>query len=46
VVTIRKSLPDRQRLDQDPEIRETLDHLHGTANLVMRLYHEQASYGG
>jgi hypothetical protein len=35
---------DRQRLEQSPAVRDVLDHLHGTANLVVRLYHEVASY--
>ena len=40
-----RSPEDRQRLEQLPELREVLDHLHGTANLLIRLYHEAASYG-
>ncbi len=35
---------DRRRLEQLPAVRDVLDHLHGTANLVVRLYHEVASY--
>lgn len=35
---------DRQRLEQSPAVRDVLDHLHGTANLVVRLYHEVGSY--
>jgi hypothetical protein len=35
---------DRQRLEQLPEVREVLDHLHGSANVVVRLYRETASY--
>ena len=38
-----RSAEDRQRLEQSG-VRETLDHLHGTANVVIRLYHEAASY--
>ena len=41
-----KSAEDRQRLEQSGDVRKTLDHLHGAANLVVRLYHEAASYGG
>ena len=39
-----ESAEDRQRLEQSGHIRETLDHLHGAANVVVRLYHEAASY--
>lgn len=39
-----RSAEDRQRLEQSGHIRETLDHLHGAANVVVRLYHEAASY--
>jgi hypothetical protein len=35
-----RSVEDRRRIEQLPEVRETLDHLHGTANLVLRLYHQ------
>jgi hypothetical protein len=35
-----RTVEDRQRLEQLPEIRETLDHLHGSANIVLRLYHQ------
>lgn len=35
---------DRQRLEQLPEVREVLDHLHGSVNVVVRLYRETASY--
>ena len=35
---------DRRRLEQLPAVRDVLDHLHGTANLVVRLFHEVASY--
>jgi hypothetical protein len=40
-----RSAQDRQRLEQMPDVRETLHHLHGTANLVIRLYHEVGAYG-
>jgi hypothetical protein len=39
-----RSVEDRQRLERLPEVREVLDHLHGTANIVIRLYHEGATY--
>ena len=39
-----RSPEDRQRLEQLPEVHETLHHLHGTANMVIRLYHEVGSY--
>jgi hypothetical protein len=35
----------RQGLEQLPEVRETLHHLHGTANLVIRLYNEVGAFG-
>jgi hypothetical protein len=38
------SVEDRQRLEQLPEVRSTLDNLRGT-NLIIKLYHEVASYG-
>jgi hypothetical protein len=41
-----RSVEDRQRLERLPEVREVLDHLHGTANIVIRLYHEGATYHG
>jgi hypothetical protein len=41
-----RSVEDRQRLEQLPDVRETLHHLHGTANMVirLRLYHEVGSF--
>jgi hypothetical protein len=39
-----QSVEDRQRLEQLPTIRETLDHLPGTVNVVFRLYHEVVAY--
>jgi hypothetical protein len=39
-----RSVEDRRRIEQLPEIRQTLDHLHGTANIVIRLYHEVSAY--
>jgi len=40
-----RSAEDRQRLEQSGDVRERLDHLHGAANLIVRLYRETASYG-
>jgi hypothetical protein len=40
-----RSAEDRQRLEQSPDVRETLDHLHGAANLLFRLYDQVAFYG-
>ena len=39
-----RTVEDRQRIQELPDVRETLDHLHGTANLIIRLYHEVAEY--
>ena len=39
-----QSVEDRQRLEQLPAIRETLDHLPGTFNVVLKLYQEVAAY--
>jgi hypothetical protein len=39
-----RSVEDRRRIEQLPDIRQTLDHLHGTANIVIRLYHEVGAY--
>jgi hypothetical protein len=38
------SVEDRTRLEQLPEVNDTLRDLHGTANLVIRLYHEVGAY--
>jgi len=40
-----KSSEDRARIEQAPDVRETLDHLHGAASLVIRLYHQVSAYG-
>jgi hypothetical protein len=40
-----RSVEDRRRIEQLPEVRETLDHLHGTANLILRLYHQVKVFG-
>ncbi|HTY97244.1 MAG TPA: hypothetical protein VMB91_09410 [Solirubrobacteraceae bacterium] len=39
-----RTAEDRRRLEAIPEVHETLEHLHGTANIVYRLYHEVALY--
>jgi hypothetical protein len=44
VIMEMRSAEDRRRLEQLPEVRETLHHLQGTANMVIRLYHEVGSY--
>jgi len=38
-----RSVEDRQRVEQLPEVRETLDHLH-SVNLVLRLYDQVKVY--
>ena len=39
-----RSAEDRNRVEQLPEVRDTLHDLHGNANLVSRLYHHVAEY--
>jgi hypothetical protein len=39
-----RSVEDRRRLEQLAAVRETLDHLPGTVNVVLRLYNEVAAY--
>jgi hypothetical protein len=39
-----RTVEDRQRLEQLPNVREPLHHLHGTANLLIRLYNEVGAY--
>jgi hypothetical protein len=39
-----RSVEDRQRIEQLPEVRETLDHLRGAMNLVVRLYEQVKAY--
>jgi len=39
-----RTVEDRQRLQQLPEVRDTLDHLHVDANLIIRLYHQVDVY--
>ena len=40
-----RSAEDRRRIEAQPDVRETLDHLHGAASLIIRLYHEVGAYG-
>ena len=40
-----RSPEDRRRIEQQPDIKEILGHLHGTANIVIRLYQQVAEYG-
>jgi len=40
-----RSVEDRRRIEQLPEVRDVLDHLHGAANLVLRLYRQVKTYG-
>jgi hypothetical protein len=35
-----RTVEDRRRLEGLPVVRQTLDHLEGTVNLVIRLYHQ------
>ena len=44
VVLEMRSVEDRRRVEQLPDVRDTLDHLHGTANIVIRAYHEVGAY--
>jgi hypothetical protein len=39
-----QSVEDRRRLEELAAVRETLDHLPGTVNVVLRLYHEVGVY--
>jgi hypothetical protein len=40
-----RTAEDRRRLEAIPEVKETLEHLHGTANIVFRFYNEVARFG-
>jgi hypothetical protein len=40
VVVEMRSVEDRRRIEQLPAVRDTLDHLEGTVNVVARLYCE------
>jgi hypothetical protein len=39
-----QSVEDRRRLEQLPAVREALDHLAGTVNVVVKLYQQVAAY--
>jgi hypothetical protein len=39
-----RTVEDRQRLEQLPDVRETLHHLHVDANLIIRLFHQVDAY--
>jgi hypothetical protein len=39
-----RTAEDRQRIEELPKVRETMHHLHGTANIVVRLYHQVGEY--
>jgi heme-degrading monooxygenase HmoA len=39
-----RSAEDHERLERLPDVRETLDRLHGAASLTARLYHEVKTY--
>ena len=39
-----RTAADRQRLEQLPVVRETLDHLAGTVNVVLKLYRQVEAY--
>jgi hypothetical protein len=39
-----RSTEDRERVEQLPEVRDTLHDLRGNANLVSRMYHHVAEY--
>jgi hypothetical protein len=41
-----KSIEDRERLQELPEVRETLYNVSGAYNLAITLFHEVGSYGG
>jgi hypothetical protein len=40
-----RTVEDRQRLEQLPEVHDALHGLHGALNLTMRLYHQVAAFG-
>jgi hypothetical protein len=40
VILEMRTAEDRRRLEELPVVRQTLDHLEGTVNLVIRLYHQ------
>lgn len=44
VLVEMRTVEDRQRIEQLPDVHETLHHLHDTANIVVRLYHQVRNY--
>jgi hypothetical protein len=40
----QEEVEDRQRLEQVPAVRETLDHLDGMMSIIVHLYHQVAAY--
>jgi hypothetical protein len=44
VVLEMRTAEDRQRLERLPWVRETLDHLDDTMNIIIRLYHQVYEY--
>lgn len=39
-----RTIEDRQRLEQVPEVRETLHHLQAAANLIIKMFHQVGEY--
>jgi hypothetical protein len=39
-----RTVEDRQRLEQLPQVRDTLHHLDGALNIIVSLYHEVGRY--
>lgn len=39
-----RTVGDRHRLEQLPVVRETLDHLSGTVNVILKLYRQVEAY--
>ena len=39
-----RSAGDRKRIEEMPHVRDTLGHLRGTVNIVVRLYRQVAAY--
>lgn len=46
VLVQMQSPEDRARLEQLPAVRDALDNLEGTVNVVIKLYREVSSVGG
>jgi len=44
VVLEMRTVGDRQRLQELPVVRETLEHVNGLMNIIIRLYHEIGAY--